>query len=237
VLYGVKSSCPTCHKNNHHLTKEKLNERLANRGIVFVDNVYHNTKTVGTFRCSKNHEWNTLPRTVLAGYGCPKCSSNAPLTKETVEQRLKKYNIILNGDYVSNTTKTHFKCHVGHEWVAKAGHVIDGYSGCPTCSQFGFRTSLPGSLYILHFEILGYIKFGITNYFEKRYQKLSKQGKCVLLYKVDFENGMDARFLETAIKKQFKGFITASKEELPDGYTETLPESMKDELLAILKAA
>jgi hypothetical protein len=232
ILTHHKTGCPHCRK----LTKEIINERLAQRGIKLVGK-YIQSNTKATFKCKSNHEWTSRPGSVLFGDGCPQCATNAVYTTEEINQRLAEHGngITLIGNYVNGSTSTTFRCKKGHEWTTKASHVTRGASGCPHCSHFGFKSSLPGSLYILHFKLLGYIKYGITNYFEQRYHQLSKQHECELLHRIDFENGMDAFLIERAIKQNF-GTRYATKEELPDGWTETLPESMKDELLEILKA-
>ena len=229
VLSG--DGCPHC-VSKSTLTKEIVNERIADRGIYMIGE-YTNSYTKSLFTCSKGHEWKSRPKSVLSGDGCPHCASKFPLTKEIVNERIKDSGIYMIGEYTNSYTKSLLKCSKGHEWESRPKSVLSG-AGCPHCSSSGFKSANSGVLYVLHYKKLHCIKYGITNNFNERYQKLSRQSDCDVLHTINFEYGGDALLIENQIKKSFGG-RHVSKKQLPDGYTETLPESMKDELLTILK--
>jgi hypothetical protein len=229
VLHGGHG-CPHC-DGQFPYTKETLNEKLKPRGIQIIGE-YKNVKTKTLFLCSNKHTWMTIASHIVAGSDCPHCVGHFPYTKETLNEKLKPRGIQLIGKYKNAKIATTFQCDNNHTWNALPTNIIQG-SGCPVCIRSHLNS---GVLYVLHFEEMKYIKYGITSNFDRRYRELSKQGECSILYKLEFEKVYDAFLTEQKIKKILGG-KAATKEELPDGYTETLPESMKDELLAILKAA
>ena len=142
------------------------------------------------------------------------------------------------GEYSTAHIKTEFICLSceNHFYIRPTDLISPLPKGCPYCNTNGYQCGKSGHFYLLEFVDLKILKYGITNYVKRRVHELSKQGKCAVLKTIYFENGMDALLIEQAIKRNF-GTRYATKEDLPDGYTETIPESMKDELLEILKAA
>ena len=123
---------------NIRLTKEIVNERLADRGLVMLDEYVHQ-KVKARFQCSHGHIWTARPNNVLFGKGCPKCGKNAMakkrrLTAETVYTRITDRGITLLGEYVNSQTITLFKCDKGHTWETTPNSVMRG-SGCPQCYE------------------------------------------------------------------------------------------------------
>jgi predicted nucleic acid-binding Zn-ribbon protein len=55
------------------LTTEIVNERIAGRGLVLLDE-YINNSTKRRFQCGEGHVWETVPAAVLSGRGCPSCA-------------------------------------------------------------------------------------------------------------------------------------------------------------------
>lgn len=72
VLAGT--GCPQC-AGNIKLTKEEVNDRIADRGIKLLGD-YINNSSVTLFTCKKGHMWNTAPAVVLSGSGCPECADS-----------------------------------------------------------------------------------------------------------------------------------------------------------------
>lgn len=237
------TGCPQCYKLNVYHTKDSINNLIKSRGITLIGE-YKNARSRATFECTVGHTWMTTPASILHGTGCFECHLNSIRhTKESINELIISRGIkLLSHTPTSGSILDEigtFMCDLGHIWDTTVEHVRggDGCPGCPKCSiGGGFKSNKSGTVYILHYTELKSIKYGITNNFENRFQQLSKQSECKLLHKLEFENGGDAFLIEKSIKKYFGGKYS-TKEELPDGYTETLPESMKDELLAILKAA
>jgi hypothetical protein len=69
VLSG--HGCPIC-AGTLPLTKKIVNERIKDRGIELIDD-YINSGKRSLFRCANNHTWETRPRDVMRGRGCPSC--------------------------------------------------------------------------------------------------------------------------------------------------------------------
>jgi hypothetical protein len=213
------------------LTKEEVNERLVDRGIIMTgEYISNSTKT--EFRCSENHIWDTRPRTVLSGKGCPSCSRTGitgrpSLSKDIIDDRLLERRITMIGKYNGTSSKETFRCSEDHEWSATLNNVLSG-RGCPKCAKYGFDDDEPGWGYALDFGT--YIKFGITNDLERRLNEHLNNGNYKVAATRLHEIGKYARDWEKIIKTTFGGrFVT--KEVCPDGYTETLCVSKLDDLL------
>jgi hypothetical protein len=134
VMYGT--GCPHC-AGNVPLTKEIVNARLADRGIIMLDE-YVTQRTNARFQCSNGHAWKGAPANVLYGKGCPKCGritagSKKRLTPDIIRERLKGRGITMRGKYVTSQTKTLFQCTEDHSWEATPGSVLAG-NGCPYCA-------------------------------------------------------------------------------------------------------
>lgn len=126
-----KNGCPYC-SNRMPLTKEIVNERVANRGFVMLGE-YGGSGTKTLFRCAAGHEWEVLPSSIMQGGGCPRCAGQAPLTREIVNSRIADRGFIMLGEYVNVDTKTMFQCDNGHTWEAAPEKVMSR-TGCPYCS-------------------------------------------------------------------------------------------------------
>ncbi len=134
VMYAT--GCPHC-AGQVPLTKEMVNTRLAERGVVMLDE-YLSQRTKARFQCSKGHTWKGAPADVLYGSGCPKCGrvtagNKRRLTPDIIHDRLKGRGITMRGKYVTSNNKTLFQCTEGHTWEATPGSVLAG-NGCPHCA-------------------------------------------------------------------------------------------------------
>lgn len=119
------------------LTKEIINDRIVDRGLVMLDE-YKHQKIKARFQCSQGHIWTAATNNVLFGKGCPKCGSISAankkrLTLDIIRNRLTGRDIELVGEYVNSQTKTLFKCNEDHTWEATPNSVMGG-KGCPHCS-------------------------------------------------------------------------------------------------------
>ena len=219
------SGCPVC--SDTKLTKEIINERISHRGITLVGN-YINNETKSEFRCENNHNWMTTPNHLMSGIGCPEC---AKLSKEIINERISHRGITMVDDYINIKTKSRWLCQHGHQWVTTPNGIMNG-NGCPTCAFYGYDPNKPGTFYILDF--VTFIKYGITNNLFRRLNEHKKNGEYIVAFTKLFEDGIDAKNLERFIKQTIGGsFVT--KEQCPDGYTETLCSSKLKDLLAVIE--
>ena len=104
---------------------------------------YVNAHTNIDCKCLQcGYEWKPKPHNLLKGHGCPKCAGRERLTLQTFKNKLHKINtdIILESDYINQTTYITVKCNVcNYKWVVKPYSLLNGH-GCPKCK--GIKTSL-----------------------------------------------------------------------------------------------
>ena len=123
------------------LTKEIVNERIADRGIKLIGE-YENANTKTTFQCPEDHTWDATPDSVMSGSGCPHCGGLLPLTKEIVNERIAERGIKLIGEYENARTKTTFQCAEGHTWGSRPNDILNG-NGCPHCNRDSMTLTKP----------------------------------------------------------------------------------------------
>jgi hypothetical protein len=210
------------------LTKEIVNARIKPRGITMTGE-YQGSQTKTTFVCSEGDEGVAAPSIVLRGYGCPHCADTR-LTKEIVNERIKPRGITMTGEYLSALTKAEFQCEEGHLWITSPSRVMAG-RGCPACADYGFNPDKPAWEY--GFTRDGYLKYGITNNLTRRLNEHRKYGEINLVHERYHERGQNALDWERHIKRTHGGRY-ATKEQCPDGWTETLCISKLNELNATL---
>jgi hypothetical protein len=222
--------CPHCYGNTP-LTKEIVNERIAHVGTELIGE-YINRQSKSLFRCSLNHEWlsnvgSVLETAKIDRSGCPHCSNQIPLTIDDINERLAHRNIKLVSEYTKTHSNALFRCDAEHEWRALPANILHG-NGCPSCAEYGFNPNKSAYIYVLDFG--DYIKYGITNALDVRLKKhIRSNGEYILAYTKYYERGEDAALWEQSVKRNFGGkYVT--KERCPDGYTETLPVSLLEEL-------
>ena len=190
------------------LTKEMVNGRIADRGLRLVGQ-YRGVMTKTTFECSEGHRWSATPNNVTQKSGCPHCSGNIPLTPESINEAIADRGLRVIGDVINNRTKATFECEHGHQWDARADHILSG-KGCPTCAKSGFDPEKPAEFYSA--EVLTecgstVYMIGITNRsFEKRYSKADR-ANMRLLTRRKFQSGAKALSYEKRLKEDFKDLL------------------------------
>lgn len=231
-------NCPICHVMSVTLSKEQINERLKkdDRNIQMIGE-YINSHTKSLFRCDIGHQWMARYGNICSGDGCPTCANRPYLTKSVINDRLKKdeRDIRLIGDHINIHTQSLFECNKGHRWMDKYSNICrgSGCSICHGCSTHGFTGDKPAWRYVLVFKEskTPFIKFGITNRLDQRlYTHRQHNGEFEIAWTHHDENGHDTLAWENQIKKTFGGRYV-SKDECPDGFTETLPLSMLNEII------
>ncbi len=137
------SGCPKCGRReaNKKMTMsheefikriQKINNKIE---IIGKYTGAHNKIKILCLKCGK--EWETEPKTILKGHGCPNCYGNRRKTPEEFRTEMSKINkkILLIGEYQNNRTKVFVKCNkCGNKWYASPKALIRG-SGCPICAR------------------------------------------------------------------------------------------------------
>lgn len=160
--------CPIC-SIKHTSTKNTISVeqfllRLDKRNLVYpkVEYVsgFNGMTKKSIFRCVEcNHEWKTLPKTIIQGSGCPECKriNNIHLHLYTHDEFIEKLNIRNSGcldsmiyldsgqTYEGSGSKLVFVCENNHRWKARPGDILNKNIGCPHCAGIvrrGFRQAL-----------------------------------------------------------------------------------------------
>ena len=133
--------------------------------------------------------------------------------------------------FSSNYSEFEIVCDRGHKSIKTVANFIrknrEG-SKCPICNRGsgGYDTSKSGTIYLSSWDKT-YIKYGVTNNCHKerckQQQRQSELSATVEYYKRS-SDGQKIADIEKSIREYFGGYA-ASKSELPDGFTETLPYS------------
>lgn len=225
VLAG--NGCPHC-SGKARLTKEVVNERIHDTGIRLIGEFATN-KTKSLFECRKGHQWSTQPCKVLMGRGCPHCAAanHIKSSKKILGDLISLRGIYLIGEYKNAKTRSLFGCRDGHQWLATPDNVIRG-RGCPICAEYGFNPSSPAWEYA--FTRDGYLKFGITNDLTRRLNEHRRHGEFTLVHERRHTVGQLALDWENNVKRIHGGrYVT--KEQCPDGWTETLPLTLLEDIV------
>jgi hypothetical protein len=217
------------------ITTDEMHDWLLKdgRGIKMIGD-YINDRTKVEFKCGDDTHlsWHATPNNIKRGRGCPQCS---PLAKKTTAE-MKRWliedgrGITLENEYLGYSKKSMFKCkNVDHvPWLTTPFNIISG-KGCPQCAKSGFNPNKPAWPYVLLFE--DYIKYGITNNLQQRlWAHKHKNGIFTLVMSEYHEDGRLALAWENNIKRTYGGrYVT--KEQCPDGYTETLSVHLLEYLI------
>ena len=250
--------CPKCKRIKlgalKSITKEEYYERL--KPIFINENIKFNgfigewkgSKTRLNLTCSQGHEFTPIINNFLQGQRCPKCAGNYAFSKKEYYERLKPIfineNIKFNGfigEWKGNQTKLNLTCSKGHEFTPAIYNFQSG-SRCSKCTKYGYNASKKGVLYIQRLiskNIFVGVKFGITNLTtQERMRNQSRLSKFdhEIFYELTLQDGQKILDLENKIKEAMKGKTSyISKEDMPDGWTETVAPSELSTIMYIVK--
>jgi hypothetical protein len=217
------------------ITTTDMNDWLLKdgRGIKLIGD-YINDRTKVEFKClnDEHPSWHSTPNNIKGGNGCPRCSPSAKKTTESLRDWLltDERGITLESEYLGHHKKSLFKCNnIDHAaWYATPCHIKNG-KGCPECAKSGFKSNKSAWSYVLLFD--GYIKYGITNNLQQRlWAHKHNNGDFTMVMSEYHKDGKLALEWENHIKRTHGGrYVT--KEQCPDGYTETLPINLLEYLI------
>lgn len=196
--------------------------------------------------CSKDLEifpngiQQTLSKLKNKNSGCL-CSRSFKKSKNQYEVSFTRntyFCILEHKDKYLSTTKLKSKCKCCGKLQQKiAGKLANDTARCGNCSKKGYNISAPTYFYIQKVGD-GFGKFGKTNRLpEERLQQQKEKNKIYsqeLLLDFYSEDGIIATELEKTLKDvMITGVI--SKEEFPDGYTETFHIKDLNKVLTTIK--
>ena len=202
------------------------------------------------WKCNEadDHEWqNTINSRTYHNTDCPMCAkriivkSNCLATThpELAQQWHPTKNRNKTPFNVGGAQKNHFwwicEYNKSHVWKASLDSRVGvKETGCPDCAEHGFNPSKPGYFYLREIILKNKraIKFGITNQlgderFDEQKRSLCSYISFETVFRTDVENGHIVLAIENEIKNKISKTGYLLKEEMSDGYTETIKYSKK----------
>lgn len=255
--------CPECSKINATQSRKiseedaiNLAKEIAHKIGLSVVGFIEGYKNINTknlvVRCHHHGEYVTSLNSIkYAKFGCIKCAGVSLKTEEdAIHDIIKEANnrdnitfVCFESGYQGGRVKNlKLMCSTCGEYTTYAQNFLSG-KGCPNCADYGFRPNKKGVLYIqkiIENSFLVGVKFGITN---KTSQERMKQQSRVskfdheIFYELTLQDGQKILELENKIKEAMKGKTSyISKEDMPDGYTETVAPSELSTIMYIVKS-
>lgn len=160
-----KARCRYC-SNVFKKDKDWINNRLKeiNSDIVVIGEVINMNRKVKC-RCSKGHEFISIPSNLLKGHGCSVCSGNAKHTVASLEKLLQEkqvddsYKIL---SIIDHKVKVyHSKC--GHTYTTSKQSIFAG-SGCVKCCSSKGENEVRRVLLEMNKEFIEQYKFKECKY-------------------------------------------------------------------------
>ena len=189
------------------------------------------------------------------GLYCAKCgyrrtgdarrlSANLAISK--IDQALKGTSLtfdgFVDGEYNGVTSLIKLRCSCGYSFNAAFGNVVYNRTGCTMCASGGFKPESLGFLYVVKWfnEDATWIKFGITNNpvasrVVQQQRRMYKHTEHQIIAILQFDAGAIAQLAERDIGSLRSVHPSPiGRNDMPDGFTETLPVSAIDDIMAIL---
>lgn len=111
-----------------------------------LSNEYKNAHIKLTWKCNKNHVWDSTPNSIRRGSWCPECSGNK--TKSINEMIILASNRdgkCISTTYIGVKTKLEWECKEGHHFFLTPDNVIQG-QWCKKCSRKKVSDSKRGNI-------------------------------------------------------------------------------------------
>lgn len=235
--HHLKSNgCPKCSLISKSNKQVKSVEKFIEEATIVHGGLYDYSKVNYTKNynkitiiCKVHGEFQQAAATHLNGSGCQECAS----IKSSVEQVKSKDRFILEANekhkykylykdltYTNAKEKVVVTCRDHGNFSVQANSHLQG-SGCPQCSESGFKDHLPGIVYYLRVENKGAVayKIGITN--RSVESRFGADMKFITVIKTwDFLVGKDARCKEREVLNNFKEYQWKGENLLESGNTE-----------------
>lgn len=208
----------------------KVAKEKFNKTFISYNGEYIGGETIATWKCDICGDINKVSfQEAVKDRYCPVCAKDASIkvNTKTEEDSIKILNsgyksVFVNwiDGYKNSRSKCYMHCNVCNgNFISSANQFIMA-NRCPLCSSKKFKY-----LYITEFfgrDVGRFIKFGITNVLGDRlYRQAHESGTLPKLIRTFYFEKYNAREIELLIKNTFDcGVVT--KEQFPDGFTETL---------------
>lgn len=136
ILNG-NTGCPKC-AGNLPITNVWVDTKLDGRHILRLEDVATSTVKI-LWMCTKfecGHTWSSIPYTIMAGGGCPKCAGTLKLTNNDIDLRIVGRALRRLDDVVNTTKGIRWLCtapNCGYDWCTSPANIMQG-TGCPKCA-------------------------------------------------------------------------------------------------------
>ena len=138
------SWCPMCGRERIS-TKQRSNieamQKLAEqRGGWCLSEHYVESNALLVWKCSKGHEWEAVPSSIVQGSWCPSCARQLASMKsrltigEMTQVAARRGGRCLSERYEIAHVNLRWQCGEGHEWNATPHNVQRG-TWCPVCAR------------------------------------------------------------------------------------------------------
>ena len=203
---------------------------------------FKNQNTKLSLECLKDgHKWTASINNVInSSRGCPKCSNKYKPTEQEALQKcidickeVGYEHVGFPYGYKNCDSRFEYICKIHGKQEISYNNFMRG-KRCPCCATYGYNPDKSGSFYVVRWQHKDkkFIKFGITN--REVLTRIEEQShKTVfeydLIFSASFTDGSIPLKVEKAIKacpEIIKTYV--SKEEFPDGFTETTSEYCLD---------
>lgn len=180
------------------------------------------------------YRWNTtVDKIVNSGRGCPKCAGNArPTEQEALEKctsicQEMGYEVIgFPEGYKNSRSRFEYICKIHGKQEISYRDFVNYGNRCPSCAEYGYNPNKQGNFYVIKWSknSRSFIKFGITNRdIGVRIEEQARHTEYMpeLLIAETFEDGKIPKIIEYNIKNSGIDIEIVSRDEFPDGFTET----------------
>lgn len=227
--FEKKVGCTSCSIEKSRKVFEDL---VKSEGWDFgKDYEYTTTDVKVSLLCSNGHKRSVIPSNFKCGSRCSICKGvDKGKGKLDLEQEVHARGWKFGHDYKYSGVfeKVPLICPNGHSHSIRPSNFRRG-NGCPSCAVYGFNPDKPAHFYIQALysrksTLVGY-KIGITNRdpdIRMKEQASKSSFKHKLLNVVFSEDGNYILGIENRVKEELD-LSYFSKEDMPDGYKETLP--------------
>ncbi len=253
---GAGSGCPFCSGHQVSVTNSLAarSPELAaqwhptRNGALTPDQVVAGSGRRVWWRCNAgpDHEWETAVSSRSSGQGCPFCIGQRVSVTNSLATRFPdlaaQWHPTLNGDVTPDQVvsgshlKVWWNCDAGpdHEWQATVANRSFSGTGCPICAVTGYSLTRPGAVYVLCGEKWG--KVGISNFLAQRLGQHAVKGIFgELVVAVQFANGVLPLQVEAALCDFITTWTTERAPQGVEGYTESFPAWLLDDVVAELQ--
>ena len=197
---------------------------------------FHGKNTKLNLECLKDrHKWTANISSIInRGQGCPRCNVEQKKTPEHIALQkcidiCKEMNYDVVGfvsGYKNSTSRFEYICKIHGKQKVRYNDFVNGGTRCSGCATTGYSVVKQGTFYVYQWtkDEHSFIKFGITN--QKEISRIKKQKRETKynyekVWSATFGDGSIPLYIENYIKNSGIEIGVISKEEFPDGFTET----------------